>query len=92
MRHQTPQQRRHIPQIPGDEMRHLAMPLQSCCWNVRLDDERQLSVILPSAHCRPEAATDLNDHSIWNMHWSAREESHDDGRCVLAMLNDPAVA
>jgi hypothetical protein len=23
---------------------------------------------------------------------SAREESHDDGPCVLAMLNDPAVA
>jgi hypothetical protein len=43
---------------------------------------------------RPEAATDLHDQNRlkWNLHWNAREESHDDGPCVLAMLNDPAVA
>jgi len=45
-----------------------------------------------SGSCRPEAATDLHDQFKWNIHWSAREESHDDGPCVLAMLNDPAVA
>jgi hypothetical protein len=30
--------------------------------------------------------------SKWNLHWSARAESHDDGPSVLAMLNGPAVA
>jgi hypothetical protein len=28
----------------------------------------------------------------WNLHWSARQESHDDGPYEPAMLIDPAVA
>jgi len=41
---------------------------------------------------RPEAVTGLHDQEWRSIHWSAREASHDDGPCVLAMLNDPAVA
>jgi len=55
------------------------MAPESCRWkNERIANVGYLEPI-PRGSLRPEAATDLHDQFKWNIHWSAREESHDDG-------------